>query len=272
MVTFAAYGGGESGPVTDTEFCLKIKDNEFAPVGTDQPYDLNDYTEKVTAIVFQDNKFKEYNFPWHDTRAYKLVKDLVLKGNEGNKITFYDPPYKIMRLENLILEDNKLMYLYFNHNSTGHFEDNQSLKTIKFKGNNIFYVDGLKRFCWNCHNLEEVDMSGIGAVACVGDNIMVSADCEGMFFGCEKLRRADLSGLCYPGFDSLASYTKTAAMFCGCSSLEYVDISDFNIQYLGESMFEGVPAGCTVIVKNETVKNSIQRAYPQLNVVIKGEI
>ena len=269
MVTFAAYGGGESGPVTDTEFCLKIKENDFSHTGTDTQPNLEYYTERVTSIIFQDNKVDDYNFPWNDTRGYNLVKDLVLKGNEGNKITFYDPPQKIMGLENLILEDNKLMYLYFNHSQIGHFEDHQSLKTVKFKGNNIFYVDGLLSLFKNCQNLEEVDMSGFGAVACVGDDVMISADLSSMFEGCRSLKRADLSGLCWPGFNG----GSVGRMFWGCESLEFVDISDFYLSTYGFSgMFDGVPAGCTVVVKNQTIKNAILTEYPQLNVVIKGEI
>ena len=94
---------------------------------------------------------------------------------------------------------------------------------------------------------------------------------DSMFWECRKVLELDLSN-----FD-FSKVTSVTTMFAGCRALMKLDIRtlDYTVNLSNaytNMMFQNVPSGCLVIVKDEANKAWIQSAGPQLTVKTVAEL
>lgn len=155
------------------------------------------------------------------------------------------PPIDFSNLTNL---NNAFSYMY------GFV--NIDLSSCAFSSN----TNNVEELFSSCSNVEEINLSSLSTTA-------NNTNCNGMFGGCSKLKKIDLSNF-NPG--SIQNGNK---MFTGCTSLEELDISSMNMNVSSYTyMFNGVPANCLILVKDQTAKDWFTTNWSNLtNVQIKSE-
>ena len=90
---------------------------------------------------------------------------------------------------------------------------------------------------------------------------------KSMFSGCSSLTSLDLSNF------NTSNITNMEYMFQDCYKLTSLDLSSFDFTNVTSynNMFNGVPANCEILVKDETAKTWITSKFSNLtNVKVKG--
>lgn len=154
--------------------------------------------------------------------------------------------------------------------------DMQEIESVDFSGTNMSNITNMSSVFWGCKKLKQVDMSGwdvskarnIGLM--FGDCYSLTEICglenlvfenciyySGLFHDCSSLKSIKINN------SKDLEIINCNTMFCGCTSLEYIDLSDFYFYGLDKGEF---PAshnmrymfdGCTSlkkIIANESFK------------------
>ena len=157
----------------------------------------------------------------------------------------------------------------------GMFNGCRALKKLDLRNFDTKNVTAMSTMFQSCSNMEELDISSFNTSAVTNMSRMFYAfgtgpkviktldlrhfdvtnviDMQYMFYNCTGLTTIDLSTWDTPNIQNV-SY-----MFYGCSSLSTLDLRNFDFTKITNStyysnVFNGVPNGCRVIVKDEANK------------------
>ena len=145
------------------------------------------------------------------------------------------------------------------------FAECPNLKTISFT-DNVDFTQLPSLYYWfnSCPKLEYVDMSKLLLTKCTNFYYM--------FRNCTSLLEVDLTNI------TTAANVNAEGLFYGCSSLRKVDMRNWPINKITtyqykQVMFDGVPADCLVIVKDESCRSVLNTMAKHLtNVVLASEL
>lgn len=200
------------------------------------------------------------------------VEILGVKGNfVGGKyapkyISFRDCPLSDLSDEINQLDTSNITTMSYMFNNC------RNLLELDLSNFNTSNVTSMFVMFTGCSALEEVDLSSF-------DTQLVT-DVSSMFADCAKIKRLDLQNFYTPAL------TAIQRMFYNCTDLEYIDIRNmsmgtliYSVNYLfysctslqhldvrsfdfttargGTSAFNGVPANCEIIVKDDAVRDWI---------------
>lgn len=134
----------------------------------------------------------------------------------------------------------------FSNTTNFHFNGNKNLKEVDMSNCELPKVSSFVNFCSGCTSLEKMTLKGLKLPSTI---ISLSSTC----YYCQKLKRADLSGLILPELNNIYWF------FWNCKILEYLDIRDLDLLNVTTytNAFKGIPNNCEIIVKDNANKEWI---------------
>lgn len=125
-----------------------------------------------------------------------------------------------------------------------------TINTIDFITNNVKTM--FKGLFYGCTKLKKVDMSSL--------NITDPQNFSLVFKNCSALERVDIAGI--------KGVSDVGELFSGCTSLSYIDISGLDIANCSNvinqygTFLDNVPTTCEIIVADQTQKDFMTTTFP----------
>lgn len=231
----------------------KVDMTGFNPVNCGNMGNFCSGCTKLTEVNLGDFNFSNVTMANDLFGQCDSLRYLDLSNCNFSKVTNMYQMFLFNRIDDLILPDNFISSSCTNISSL--FVGGTS-KELNLKGCDLSNVSNFSYAFSQLKNVEEIDLSD-------SPQTVKAYSLDNIFHKSAKLKR-----IIFPNLVRGTGRDITR-MFSECTSLEYLDVRSFEFEYSSFSRylagaFEDIPLNCTIIVKDDTTRNAILSACPDL--------